>query len=80
MPRRKADPSIGRRAFEEVYNLADTLPAASKLLGADRKLLYSWHHGATPEVFYLVKLHDLGADILYILTGQRRTEAMQTWG
>lgn len=78
MPRRKADPCIGERAFEEAYTIADTLPEASKLLGADRKLLYSWLHGATPEVFYLLKLHELGADILYILTGQRCPEVIQT--
>lgn len=60
MPRRKADPCIGKRAYEEAYTLADTAPAVSTLLGADRKLLYSWLHGATPEVFYLVKLHELG--------------------
>ena len=78
MPRRKADPSIGKSAFEEAYTLADTLPAASKCLGADRKLLYSWNRGATPEVLYLVKLHELGADILYILTGQRNLAAIKS--
>lgn len=76
MPRRKADPSIGKRAFEEAYTLADILPAVSRLLGADRKLLYSWHHGSTPEIFYLLKLYELGADLMYILTGTRVTQIL----
>lgn len=71
MARRKADVQIGYRAEEEVFRLFPSHPAAAAALGSDRKIVYTWHQGNAPTAIYLQRLHELGADVLYILTGQR---------
>ena len=54
-----------------MFRLFPTHPAAAAALGSDRKIVYTWHQGNAPTAIYLQRLHELGADVLYILTGQR---------
>jgi hypothetical protein len=76
MPKRKANIEVGKRAFEEldrIFNLSKYGGAikASKSIGCRRNTLYEWEKGVTPETIYLIRLHYLGADVIYIMTGVR---------
>ena len=79
MPKRKADIEVGKRAFEEldrIFNLSKYggIIKATNSIGCDRKIVYGWESGATPETFYLIRLHYLGADVIYIMTGVRNRD------
>lgn len=72
MARRKADVRIGYRAAEEALRLSGYSAAtAALLLGAERKIVYIWSEGCAPTAIYLQRLHEMGADVGYILTGRR---------
>ena len=76
MPKRKADIEVGKRAFEEldrIFNLRKYggIIKATKSIGCDKKTIYGWENGVTPETIYLIRLHYLGADVIYIMTGVR---------
>lgn len=76
MPRRKARLEIGCRAFEELERLYDVKKRGNKLLvskmiGCDRKVIGEWENGVAPGAIYLQRLHEIGADVIYILTGRR---------
>ena len=76
MPKRKADIEVGKRAFEEldrIFNLSKYggIIKAAKSIGCDKKTIYGWENGVTPETIYLIRLHYLGADVIYIMTGVR---------
>lgn len=63
---------IGKRAFEEVLRIVPSLKDAKNLLGMkSNQLLYDWMSGCAPSAKYLQRLHYLGADVIYILTGTR---------
>ena len=77
MPRRKARLEIGHRAFEELERLYDVKKHGNKLLiskiiGCDKKAISSWEVGAAPDAIHLQRLHEIGADVIYILTGVRK--------
>lgn len=79
MPKKKADVAFGYRAYEEldrIYELGKYGRAKSeiKTLGCNRKTIYEWKAGTAPDAMYLARLHQMGADIIYILTGARRTD------
>ena len=79
MPKRKADIEVGKRAFEEldrIFNLSKyvSITKAAKSIGCDKKAIYGWENGATPETIYLIRLHYLGADVIYIMTGVRNRD------
>jgi hypothetical protein len=68
----KAQIEIGQRAFSEVQRIFDTMADARIALGMkSRQLLYDWMEGVAPGAKYLQRLHYLGADVIYILTGMR---------
>lgn len=74
MPKRKADIEVGKRAFEEldrIFNLGKYggIIKAAKSIGCNKTSIYGWENGATPETIYLIRLHYLGADVIYIMTG-----------
>jgi hypothetical protein len=76
MPKRKADIDVGRRAYKEcdrIFGVSEYggIIKAIKALGCNKKAIYGWKDGLTPETFYLIRLHYLGADVMYILTGVR---------
>lgn len=66
---------IGHRAFEEVSRLFESMKEARQMIGTNsRKLIYDWMEGVAPSAKYLQRLHYLGADVIYILTGVRRCD------
>ena len=76
MPRRKARLEIGHRAFEELERLYDVKKYGNKLLvsktiGCDKKAIGGWENGVAPDAIHLQRLHEIGADVIYILTGRR---------
>ena len=76
MPKRKVDIEVGKRTFEEldrIFNLSKYggITKAAKSIGCDKKAIYGWESGVTPETIYLIRLHYLGADVIYIMTGVR---------
>lgn len=72
MPKRKADIRIGYRAAEEAMRLSGYSAATAALrLGAERKIVYNWATGDAPTAIFLQRLHEMGADVVYILTGRR---------
>ena len=74
MSRPKGDILIGRRMYEEIDRLFPSLMAAAKALRCRRSSIYSWADGRVPGCFTLAKLHYLGGDVLYVLTGERSKE------
>lgn len=63
---------IGQRAFEEVLRLFDRTEDAKAALGVTgNRILYDWMSGSSPSAKYLQRLHFVGADVIYILTGRR---------
>lgn len=70
MSRRKAEIDIGIRAAHEVARLSKSTNHACKLIGCSRRLLYNWRDGVAPSAIYLVRLHEIGADVIWILTGK----------
>ena len=67
--------SIGRRAYEEVERIfGKDVDARAKLGMKSRQLLYDWMEGVSPSAKYLQRLHYVGADVIYILTGVRNNE------
>ena len=76
MPRRKARIEIGHRAFEELERLYDVKKygnksLVSKIIGCDKKAISGWEVGVAPDAIHLQRLHEIGADVIYILTGRR---------
>lgn len=71
----RAQIEIGQRAFEEVNRLFEKMNDAKSLLGMkSNQLIYDWMEGCAPSAKYLQRLHYLGADVIYILTGVRNIE------
>lgn len=69
----KAQVEIGQRAYEEVLRIFEKMQDARAALGTSNKNhLYEWMNGVAPSAKYLQRLHYLGADVIYILTGVRR--------
>ena len=72
MPKSRPQIEIGKRAFEEVSRLFDSQKLAKEMLGmSSNQLLYDWMVCVAPSAKYLQRLHYLGADVIYILTGKK---------
>ena len=79
MPRRKARIEIGQRAFEEVDKIFNVskyggMITATKTIGCHKNAIYEWENGKAPDAIYLQRLHEIGADVIYILTGRRTVD------
>lgn len=73
MPKSRPQIEIGKRAFEEVNRLFNNQKKAKVMLGiSSQQLLYDWMDGVAPSAKYLQRLHYLGADVIYILTGDKK--------
>ena len=71
---RPTDTSIRDRLIEELSWVGETPLEIAKVIGCPSNLVKYWLDGVyTPSAFYLSKLHGVGCDVLYILTGQRYT-------
>lgn len=63
---------IGKRLREERERLGMSQPAFAAVVGTTKQTLFSWESGKTaPDGFQLAAFATAGADVLYILTGQR---------
>lgn len=68
------DQGIIDRTIEEVSNLGDTPYAIANLVGCPVQQIRNWLDGAyTPSAYYLQRFHEVGCDVLYILTGKHYT-------
>ena len=77
MPRRKARLEIGYRAFEEIERLYDVKKygnklRVSKIIGCNKKSIDGWENGIASDAIHLQRLNEIGADVIYILTGVRK--------
>ena len=74
MSKRKAPLEIGYRAYKELCRVCPLNEfGKTETVGCDRKTMYDWKNGGAPDALFLQRLHYMGADVIYILTG-RRTE------
>lgn len=71
MSRPNGDINIGFRMREECDRLFKSCAEAGRALRCDRKNLSSWANGITPDCMHIAKIHYLGGDVIYILTGKR---------
>lgn len=83
MARRKARLEIGHRTFEEVDKIFNVskyggMIAAAKTIGCHKNAIYEWESGKTPDAIHLQRLHEIGADVIYILTGRRVEDGKKT--
>lgn len=69
--RRKADINIGRRAYSVVLRMFPKMKDAERIIGCDNDTIYRWNEGVSPSAIYLQRLHELGADVIWILTGKK---------
>jgi hypothetical protein len=68
------DVGIADRTAEEVAKLGNDPHAISEIIGCPTNLVRYWLDGTyTPSAFYLRRLHEVGCDVLYILTGKHYT-------
>ena len=70
----KADIRIGERAWSEILRAERTTADMARLIGVQRKTLYAWRDGETPNTRALARMAHMNFDIYYILTGYRRIE------
>jgi hypothetical protein len=73
MPQKKAELEIGHRAAYETRRLFDRVKDATGAIGCNRKAINEWEHGSAPSTIYLARMHELGADVIWILTGKHGT-------
>lgn len=72
---RRTDWSMRERTAEELNKLGDTNYKIAKTIGcgcSERLVKYWRNQEGVPSHFYLKRLHELGCDILYIITGVRQ--------
>lgn len=71
---RKASIEIGRRAAEECRRLfpGKSVYSIGCIVGRNRKVVEYWQNGGAPGAMFLARLHYLGADVIYILTGEKQ--------
>lgn len=71
---RMRDVGIADRTAEVVAAIAPTDAMIAKIVGCPTQLIRYWLNGLyTPSAFYLRRLHEIGCDVLYILTGEHYT-------
>ncbi len=74
MPKVKGDVLIGHRMYKEVCRLFPTFVSAAQAFRCDRKAIQAWGAGVTPGGLHLARLHYLGGDVIYVLTGKREAK------
>lgn len=76
MAKRKCETEIGYRAAEECIRLFRTQKEGNMALGSSHNMIYDWSQGITPSAMFLARMHELGADVIWILTGKKSTSPM----
>ena len=72
---RRTDLAMRKRTVEELKRLADTPTEIAKVIGhgcSDSLVRYWLNEEGVPSHFYLNCMHEVGCDILYIITGVHR--------
>lgn len=69
--KKRTDIRIGQRAAQEAIRICGDFARAGKMIGSERKTVYHWEQGVAPSAIYLARLHELGADVTWILTGRK---------
>ena len=67
----KADIGIGYRAAAEVDRLFRKRKHAIIAIGCGQNVVTEWSYGVALSAANLARLHELGADVIWILTGKR---------
>ena len=68
---RMRDVGIASRTIEELSKLGNEPLEIAKIVGCPTNLVRYWLDGVyTPSAFYLRRFHEIGCDVLYILTGK----------
>jgi hypothetical protein len=68
---RLRDVYIADRTAEEIRKLGDSPNRIAERVGCPPQLVRYWLDGLyTPSAFYLRRFHEIGCDVLYILTGK----------
>lgn len=70
-----ADINIGYRAASEVKRIFPNEKQAILAVGCGKNTIYEWGCGVAPSAKNLARLHELGADVIWILTGKREGRA-----
>ena len=65
------DIGIGHRAVTEVDRLFPKRKHAIISIGCGKNVVNEWSYGVAPSATNLARLHELGADVIWILTGKR---------
>ncbi len=66
------DYDMRERAVEELHKLGDTPTEIARKIGCAPPCVRVWlSQEGIPSAYYLKRLHELGCDILYIITGER---------
>lgn len=68
---KKPDIAIGYRAVSEVKRLFPKRKHAVIAIGCGNDALKEWGCGVAPSAVQLARLCELGADVVWILTGRR---------
>ncbi len=71
MGKRNGDIEMGHRMLEELHRLYGTSASVVRNFRCNYNTMYSWEMGATPGGVFLAKLHYVGGDVIYVLTGKR---------
>ena len=71
MRQMKGDVNIGYRAYTEVLRIFPRMKDAMSALGCRENNIYKWGEGICPSAKFLARLHNVGADVIYILVGTR---------
>jgi len=69
--KRPTDIGIGIRATQEILRLYPKKKHAMMALGCGKHTINEWRNGVAPSAANLQRLHELGADVIWILTGRR---------
>lgn len=70
--------TVGDRLREERERLKLSQPNFAAITGTTKQTLFSWESGKTaPDALQLAAMAAAGADVLYILTGQRSQGAAE---
>lgn len=68
------DDEIIDRSIEELQKLGRTINEIAEIVGCPPARVRHWLDGIhTPSAYYLRRFHEIGCDVLYILTGKRYT-------
>lgn len=72
MRKQKFDLDMHFRLVEEIYRISKTNADLNRRIGSTGDIVKYWvNTPALPGAYYLAQLYRQGADVIYILTGER---------